>query len=148
MATVERAVVVALHEVHVVAHQERTDEADDEPRTEVADVRVAPNDDVAVRREHRSPQRVALAAEVVEVGEHLLGAHHPSACICRDLRRPVDRAVVDHEDLVDEWAPLHELVLDQLDDLADRVLLVAPGKHTEIVVSRLASTRRGRSNAR
>ena len=44
------------------------------------------------------------------------------------LRRAVDRAVVDHEDLVDEGASLHQLALDEIDDLADRVLLVAGGQ--------------------
>ena len=58
------------------------------------------------------------------------------------LGRAVDRAVVDDEDLVDQARALHQLALDEIDDRADRVLLVAGGRQNEIVVSCFAATRR------
>ena len=130
VAAVERAVVVALDEPDVAARQERADEPEHEARAEVADVGVAPHDDVALRREHRSPERVTLAAQVVERGEDLLGAHDAGTGIGRTLRRAVDRAVVDDEDLVDQARALHQLALDEIDDRADGVLLIA-GRKTE-----------------
>ena len=45
-----------------------------------------------------------------------------------DLRGAVDRSVVHHQDLVDERPALDQLTLDQRDDRADRVLLVACGQ--------------------
>ena len=58
---VERPLVETLAELDVVLQQQRSEQAGDETRPEVAHVGVAPHDDVAVGDEQRLPHGVALA---------------------------------------------------------------------------------------
>ena len=80
-------VVEALHEVDVRAGEQRAHQADDEVGGEVADVGVAPGDEVAAGRGHGLVERLALALAGPQLGQHVVDRQHPGAGVGRDARR-------------------------------------------------------------
>ena len=103
-----RTLVVALHELDLGVRQQRTEQTGDEVGFEADDVGVAPHDDVALRLGQRLPHaprpcrdrrrgRASTSAAAI--------TRAPAAAAT--LGGPVGRVVVDHEDLVDQAAPVH-----------------------------------------
>ena len=121
---VERAAVVALHESDGGIGEQRFDQSGHEVRSEVAHIGVEPAHDVTAARVQRQPQRVALARAAGDVGEDLVDRDDPGALPACGFGSGVGRAVVDHDDLVDQRRVLHQVAADGRDDLSDRRLLV------------------------
>ena len=118
------AVVVPLHEVAVGIREQRAEHASYEAHIEVADVGIAPHDDVAARHVQRLPQHLALAVAAAEIGQHVCGVHHMRAGAARLLRGGVGRVIVDHDDLIDHPG-CEEVLADRRDDRSHGGRLVA-----------------------
>ena len=98
---------------------------------EVADVGVAPGDEVAAGRGHRLVERLALALAGPQLGQHVVDGEHPSAGVGGDAGGVVGGVVVHHEDLVHQPAAVDQRGADLLDDRADGgAPRRAPGRHT------------------
>ncbi len=137
---VERALVVPLDEDGRIVDQQGPEEAGDEVRAEVGDVRVEEDDHVPARRLECGSHRLALAS-----GRGLAG-DHPRPRGRGDARRLVGRAVVGHHDLVDEGdaATCGQGVDDGGHDHADGRCLVASGDADRHDAVPLAPDERGR----
>ena len=90
--------------------QQRSDQPDDEAAVEVADVCVAPHDEVPVRLVERLPHRLALAVPVAVLAEHsdaVMTRWLPADAAIAAVR--VAGVVVDHEHLVDQTKALDQV---------------------------------------
>ena len=123
----ERAMVGRLGEANARRGQDRAEHPGHEVAFEVRRVGVEEHDDVARRNGQRSPHRVALPGGRPELGEDLvlLVNGHPVAG--GDHGRPVARARVDCDQLVDERRNLVQRV-DLVGDRADRRRDLAAGQ--------------------
>src|SRR6266566_4252886 len=118
------ALVEALHVGDALLTQQRAQQPVDEARLDVADVGIDPRHDIAVQHVEALPQRLTLALEAPQLGQHLRVAHDRDPELLRDLTRAIGRVRVDHHELVDQRRALHERSLDALDDEADGLFLV------------------------
>ena len=75
----------------------------------VADVGVAPGDEIAAGGEEALPERLTLAPECAVGGQHVRVQDDPGSFLGRDVDRLVGRCRVDDDQLVDERVALHEL---------------------------------------
>lgn len=122
------AVVHRLDEVDTGVGEQGADDPRDEVGRELLEVRVDEADDVARRDEQGAPQDLALAGHGRDAGQDVVAVDDSRPGCRRDLGRPVGRAGVDDHDLVDERDLPHEVMTDDRDDVADRLLLVQRGQ--------------------
>ena len=101
----------------------------DEVGGELLQVGVDEADDVAAGHEQGAPQDLALAGHGRDARQDLVAVHHPGARRGGHLGGAVGGAGVDDHDLVDQRDLPDEVVGDDRDDLADRLLLVERGQH-------------------
>ena len=94
--TVQRPRVEALDQRDMVGGQQRAEEPGHEGRGRVGDVRVQEGDDVTRRGRQRRRHRLALAAVPTGSG------HHGRPGVAGLLGGVVERAVIEHDDLVDQ----------------------------------------------
>jgi hypothetical protein len=90
----------------------------------VADVGVAPGDEVAARLEEALPEGFALAAIRAVAGQHVGVLDDARALALGDLASAVGRCGIDHEQLVDERHAVDQDAPGAGHDLPDRRLLV------------------------
>ena len=120
----DRALVVALDVLDARLNEQRAERPVGHPRMPVADVRVAPDDDVAERLVEALPERLALPAVGAVAGQHVRVLHDTGALACGDLARPVHGRGVDDQQLVDERHGLHQQLPRPPHDRTERRLLV------------------------
>ena len=104
--------------------EERTDRPVHHPRVPIADVRIGPGDDVAVRLVERLPERLPLAPEAAVTGQDVGVLDDTRAFGLGDLTRPVRGGGIDDHDLVEQRDTAHHLPDRPADDRPDRLLLV------------------------
>ncbi len=124
-APFDRAVVEPLDEIDAVVQQQGAEQPGDESRLEIADVAVAPHDEVAVAGGERLPQRLTLAGSRSALGQDVVCAQNDSAGLPCPESGVVGRSVVDDENLVDEGYPLDELTHDGPHHVSHRRAFVA-----------------------
>ncbi len=106
---VQRTLVGALAEHHPGLGEQRAQQAGRERGVEIAQVGVEKGDHITVGGGEGLPQRLALARDVPQSGQHVPLRHHPGAGRAGHLRRAVDAVGVDHHQLVDEGHPFDQL---------------------------------------
>src|SRR5207253_6549904 len=99
--------------------QQRSQEAVDELRVDIADVGVDPADQVAREREEAFPERFTLPLKGAIAGKDLAVLYHGDAGTFRDGGGAVGRSRVDDHDLIDQRDPLHQCGLESANHLAD-----------------------------
>ncbi len=122
---IERPAVAGLDESDRRFCQERPDEARHEVCSEGAEVRVEPADQLAVAREERLPQDVALAGSRSDFRKDRRHGHDSRAGPSGNGSGVIGRAVVEDDDLVDESDVLDKLSADRFHDRADGLCLVS-----------------------
>ena len=120
----DRALVVTLDVLDPRLHEKRAQRAVGHPWVPVADIRVAPHDDVARRLEQAFPERLALPAVRAVARQHVRVLDDAGTLAGRDLARRVLGGGVDHDQLVHERDGLHEHQPCPTDDGTDRRRLV------------------------
>ncbi len=122
--TMERSLVIPLHQCERVVGEQGAEQAGDEVGAEVGHVRVEEHDEVARGGLERRAHRLALAPDPARPG------HHPRpGCTC-EFTGFVRRAVVCDDHVVDQWHAasfLGQLTDDRVHDPPDRRCLV-PGR--------------------
>ena len=95
---------------------------------DVRDVGIDPADQVALQHEQAFPEGLALSVEGAVARQDLAVLDDADAGPLGDGCCAIGRPGVDHDDLVEQWDPLHQRVLEGAHDLANRVLLVERGQ--------------------
>src|SRR5207237_4225811 len=93
---------------------------------DLPDVGVDEHNAITLRDEHGLPQRVALAADGLDVQQDIGLLVHGSSCIGCTVGRSVGGAGVDHDHLVHQGNLVHEITTDGPHDVPHRLGL-APG---------------------
>ncbi len=121
----DRAIVEALDEIDAVVQKQGAEQPGDETRLKIADVGIAPHDEVALACGQRLPQRLTLAGSRSALGKDVVRAHNDSARLPCPESGVVGRSIVDDEDLVDEGYSFDELTHDGPHHVSHRRALVS-----------------------